>query len=235
MIQAASMTAMERQAGRFYGKYRGIVKDNNDPLGQGRLRAIVPDVLQDIPCAWALPAAPYAGPGAGQFTVPPRDAGVWIEFEAGDTSRPIWSGCWWGPREAPADEKGTPATPPTKILRSDRGLLIALNDAAQTITLSDAKGANLVTIRVSEGNVRIQSAVSVVLEAPLIQHGENAVEPAVFGNKLLAYLNDLVVKFNAHVHPGQLAAGFIPVTPSPPVPPFPAAAPSLVSGKVKVE
>jgi hypothetical protein len=52
---------------------------------------------------------------------------------------------------------------------------------------------------------------------------------------LLIYLNQLVAMFNAHVHPGELAAGFIPVTPAPPVPPFPPATPSLISTKVVVE
>jgi hypothetical protein len=37
--------------------------------------------------------------------------------------------------------------------------------------------------------------------------------------------------FNVHLHPGELAAGMIPVTPAPPVPPFPPAQPSLLSVK----
>ena len=41
-----------------------------------------------------------------------------------------------------------------------------------------------------------------------------------FGDQLLQYLNQLVTLFNTHVHPGELAAGFIPVTPAPPVAPF---------------
>jgi hypothetical protein len=39
--------------------------------------------------------------------------------------------------------------------------------------------------------------------------------------------------FNTHLHPGELAAGVLPVTPAPPVPPFPPATPSLLSMKVK--
>jgi hypothetical protein len=52
---------------------------------------------------------------------------------------------------------------------------------------------------------------------------------------LLAYLNQLVAMFNTHIHPGELAAGFIPVTPMPPVPPFPPATPNLLSFKVFLE
>jgi hypothetical protein len=226
---------MERTLDRFYGKYRGTVAVNIDPLGQGRLKAFVPAVLGETMSGFALPAAPYAGTGAGFFTVPPIGAGVWIEFEAGEPSRPIWSGCWWGSAEAPSDEKGVPATQTTKILRTEFGLIVSLDDLAQTVTLSDAAGVNLITIQVLQGTIQMKSAVRVVLEAPLIQHGQGAAHPAVFGDQLLAYLNQLVAMFNSHVHPGELAAGFIPVTPAPPVPFFPPATPSLISTKVLVE
>jgi len=52
---------VERQTDRFYGKYRGLVAINVDPLGQGRLKAIVPEVLGVIPSSWAFPSTPYAG------------------------------------------------------------------------------------------------------------------------------------------------------------------------------
>ena len=133
------------------------------------------------------------------------------------------------------DEKSTPSQPTRKILRSDFGLIVSLDDNAQTITLSDSLGINLMTVKVSEGTIEIRSAVQIVLEAPLIKHGQNATHPAVFGDQLLTYLNQLVSMFNAHMHPGELAAGFIPVTPAPPVPPFPPATPSLISTKNLVE
>jgi hypothetical protein len=226
---------LERHTDRFFGKYRGLVVMNVDPMQIGRLKAMVPEVLGEIPSSWALPAAPYAGTGAGLFTIPPIGAGVWIEFEAGDVSRPIWTGAWWATGEVPMDEKGAPAQTTTKILRSDFGLIVSLDDLAQTISISDALGLNLMTVKVLEGTVLVKSAVRVVLEAPLIQHGQGAAHPAVFGDQLLAYLNQLVAMFNSHVHPGELAGGFIPVTPAPPVPPFPPATPALISVKNLVE
>ena len=33
--------------------------------------------------------------------MPEVQVGVWIEFEAGDASRPIWTGCWWASGEMP--------------------------------------------------------------------------------------------------------------------------------------
>jgi len=226
---------LEHTTSRYYGKYRGTVTDNNDPLRLGRIQASVPGVVGDVSTGWALPCAPYAGTNAGFFTVPPVGTGVWIEFEAGDVSRPIWTGTWWGTGEPPLNEQGSPPQTTTKIWRSEQGLMLVLDDAAQTITLSDSAGLNLLTIKVLEGTIEVKSAAKVVLEAPLIQHGQSAQHPAVFGDQLLTYLNQLVTMFNAHVHPGEMAAGILPVTPAPPVPPFPAATPSLISTKNLVE
>src|SRR5712692_7043214 len=234
-MDGTTLDATDRRTDRFYGKYRGLVTINVDPLSLGRLKAMVPEVLGEVPSSWALPCAPYAGTGSGLFAIPPIGAGVWIEFEAGDVSRPIWSGAWWATGEVPMDEKGVPVKFNTKILRTDFGLILALDDLGQTITISDAVGLNLMTIKVLEGTIQIKSAVRVVLEAPLIQHGQGAAHPAVFGDQLLTYLNQLVAMFNAHVHPGELAGGFLPVTPAPPVPPFPPATPSLISVKNLVE
>jgi type VI secretion system (T6SS) baseplate-like injector VgrG len=216
---------------RFFGKYRGLVLNNQDPLQTGRLQATVPEVLGETPSGWATPCAPYGGTACGFFAIPPVGAGVWIEFEAGDVSRPIWTGTWWAQGEVPTDQTGAPTPTTKKILRSDFGLILSLDDAQQTITLSDAAGLNLMTIKVVQGTIEIRSLAKVELEAPLIHHGTAAPHPAVFGDQLLTYLSQLVTMFNAHVHPGELAAGILPVTPAPPVPPMPPPTPALLSIK----
>jgi hypothetical protein len=233
LFARASEEAAAPIAGQHYGKYRGVVKDNADPLNMGRLRARVPEVLGDVETGWALPAAPYSGDGSGTFTVPAPDAGVWIEFEAGDVSRPIWSGCWWTSGSLPTDQTGAAATPDLKIVRSEEGLLIALNDGDSTIAVSDGNGNNLLRIETRAGKVTVKAATKVVVEAPQIELVEGAVHPLVFGDSLLTYLNQLVTLFNTHLHPGELAAGFIPVTPAPPVAQFPPATPDLLSQRVK--
>ena len=80
----------------YYGKYRGTVVNNIDPLQIGRIQAMVPDVSGLIPSSWAMPCVPVAGLNMGVFTVPPVGAGVWIEFERGDPDYPIWVGGYWG-------------------------------------------------------------------------------------------------------------------------------------------
>lgn len=221
---------------RIIGKYRGTVINSTDPRNQGRLQAFVPEVLGEVPTGWATPCVPYAGIGAGFFSMPLPGAGVWIEFEAGDVSRPIWTGCYWAAGELPMKPPGAPSMFTTKIWRSDLGLTVVMDDAAQTITLTDALGANQVVISVATGTVNIKGLARVVLEAPLIQEGsQTSAHPAVLGDQLLTYLAQLVALFNTHLHPGELAAGVLPVTPAPPVMQMPPPSPSLLSLKVMLE
>jgi uncharacterized protein involved in type VI secretion and phage assembly len=231
-IEQLVVELTESVRSRYYGKYRGIVKDNEDKEQLGRIRALVPEVLGEVISGWALPCTPYAGDGSGQFTVPPKDAGVWIEFEAGDISRPIWSGGWWGSNGLPKNNKGAAASPPLKIIRSEKGLMVTMDDKGQEITVSDKNGKNLVEIKVQQGKITVKGAIKAIVEAPQIQLVENATHPVVFGDQLLQYLNQLVSFFNSHMHPGETVVG-IPVTPAPPVPIFPPATPALISSRVK--
>jgi uncharacterized protein involved in type VI secretion and phage assembly len=223
----------EQARSRFYGKYRGIVTDVDDPESLGRIRAQVPEVLGDVVSPWALPCAPYAGDGVGSYTIPPVGAGVWIEFEAGDPSRPIWTGCWWGDDQLPQNEQGTSATPSLKIIRSEQGLMVTLDDSGQVIAVSDQDGQNILKIEVRQGLITIKGATKAVVEAPQIELVENATHPVVFGDDLLQYLNQIVMLYQTHLHPGELALGVFPVTPAPPVPPFPPPSPTMLSMRVK--
>jgi hypothetical protein len=121
---------------KFYGKYRGVVTDNRDPLFLGRVRAKVQDVLGANESGWATPCVPYAGKGVGLFLIPPTDTSVWIEFEHGDPDYPIWTGCFWAQGELPA----TPALAEKKVLKTDNC----------TLTLDDTPGIGGITIETKD-------------------------------------------------------------------------------------
>jgi hypothetical protein len=106
-------------AGEFFGKYRGTAIDRRDPLRLGRLEVEVPEVLGDARL-WAMPCVPFAGRGVGLIAPPPVGANVWVEFEAGDPARPIWTGCFWGPGELPAQ-----APPGAAVMRVGEVTLVA--------------------------------------------------------------------------------------------------------------
>ena len=218
---------LEWTRNRFFGKYRGLVSDNNDPTNRGRVKVQVPAVLNELE-VWAMPCLPYTGNNVGLYTIPEPGAGVWVEFEGGAPSYPIWTGGFWADDELPENEQGNDATPSRRMLRTQSGLMITFDDDAEKLTLSDQNGNNIMTFEVRQGKIRMQATTKVVVEAPQIELVENATHPLVFGDDLLQYLNQLVQIFNTHMHPGAF-----PVTPAPPVAPMPPATPTLLSIKVK--
>lgn len=168
---------------RFYGKYRGVVTNNVDPLQRGRLLVQVPDVLGPAPSSWAEPCVPLAGPTGppmGVYLVPAVGAGVWVEFEAGDPDYPIWADCRWGasgdiPSLALA---GNPATPNIVIqtagqhslmlsdmpgptgglqLKTASGAMISISDTG--ITITNGQGATITltgpTVDINQGALTV--------------------------------------------------------------------------------
>lgn len=127
----------------FWGKYRGIVTDNMDPLMTGRVRARVPDVLGDAESGWAMPCAPFGGSQTGFFAVPKVGAGVWIEFEHGDPDYPVWAGCWWG---SAADMPPTLLVPPPPSKK-----VMIRTEGGHSILLDDTPGIGGITLETSTG------------------------------------------------------------------------------------
>jgi uncharacterized protein involved in type VI secretion and phage assembly len=127
---------LEWVRGRYFGKYRGTVTSNSDPASRGRLKVKVPAVLEDLE-VWAQPCVPYAGKDVGFLALPPEKAGVWVEFEAGDPSFPIWAGCFWADNEAPEQ-----ANPDIKawITQSNR---IRLDDKQNEALVKNGNGVSV--------------------------------------------------------------------------------------------
>jgi hypothetical protein len=112
----------------LYGKYRGTVINNVDPMQIGRIQAMVPDVAGFVPSTWAMPCVPVAGINNGLFTVPMIGSGVWIEFERGDPDYPIWVGGYWGiAAEVPVLARMVPPAVPGITLQTPlkNGLVIS--------------------------------------------------------------------------------------------------------------
>ncbi|HEX6288346.1 MAG TPA: phage baseplate assembly protein V [Herpetosiphonaceae bacterium] len=135
----------------FYGKYRGVVTDNQDPLMIGRIRARVPDVMGDLESGWAMPCLPFAGSGMGFFALPKVGAGVWIEFEHGDPDYPIWSGCWWG----------SVAEAPPILLAPPYKKVLLKTEGGHSIILDDTPGIGGITLETSSGQKIVLSALGV--------------------------------------------------------------------------
>jgi uncharacterized protein involved in type VI secretion and phage assembly len=158
---------------KFIGKYRAIVKDNQDPEKRGRLILEVSDVLGgEERTGWALPSFPYAGDGVGLLLVPPVDSSVWAEFEHGDPDYPIWTGCFFPEEEVPQ----APAIPDKKLLKTESG----------SITIDDTPGSGGITIETTAGmKILITSSgieinngqgASIKLSGPKVSINDSALE-----------------------------------------------------------
>jgi uncharacterized protein involved in type VI secretion and phage assembly len=146
MNDALLTDLLERVKHRFYGKYRGTVTDVE--AATMRIKATVPAVLGEITSGWCEACVPYAGPSVGFVMLPEVGSGVWIEFEGGDVSYPIWVGGYWRSGEVPSDASAT-----AKAVFAQSGIL-KLDDDAATVSLEDAHGDSLT---LTEGVATIKS------------------------------------------------------------------------------
>jgi uncharacterized protein involved in type VI secretion and phage assembly len=161
---------------RYLGKYRGTVVDNVDPMRMGRIQARVPDVLGDATSTWAMPCLPLAGPKMGHYVVPPVGAGVWMEFEQGDVSYPIWVGCWYGSAdELPSDALTGPPNDSNIVLQTQAQHVIVLSDLPGDggITLRTATGAAIV---INDSGITISNGqgASISLSGPTVTINQGA-------------------------------------------------------------
>lgn len=81
---------------------RGTVVLNNDPMGIGRIKVRVYSVhgtrneIPDDQLDWAYPKFWNASYNSGTFIVPEVGNTVWVEFENGNPSQPVYSGGCYG-------------------------------------------------------------------------------------------------------------------------------------------
>lgn len=125
---------------KYCGLYRGTVFDNADPLRMGRIQVIVPDVSNTIPTSWAMPCVSVAGQQMGIFVLPPKGAGVWVQFEQGDPDFPVWIGGFWG----------SAAELPPEAYKGSSSIVLQ-TAGGNSIVISDQDGKGRVELKCKSG------------------------------------------------------------------------------------
>jgi Type VI secretion system/phage-baseplate injector OB domain len=151
------------QSGPYWGKYRGQIAGNIDPLSLGRIQVTCPAVLGSGRSSWAMPSTPFAGAGVGLFLIPPVGTDIWVEFEGGDPDHPIWAGCFWS---RSSDVPAQPAIAETKVLKTD-GL---------TLTINDLPGGGGVTLQVAPPVVSTPLTISLTSSGIELTNGAASVK-----------------------------------------------------------
>lgn len=157
------------RAGRYYGKYAGIVVDNagrDSGEHRGEVTVQVPGILEETPDGLGnqplqLVAAPALPPGF--FFVPDPAATVWVEFVDGDIANAVWSGAWYAQDGAPKDVDGAAPTLDHRIIRSRSGQVILFDDSdgAERLVVKDEK--NMSTITLDKNGITIVAKAGIAI------------------------------------------------------------------------
>lgn len=165
--QFAHDRASDQGSSRLFGVVIGIVTNNSDPEGMGRVKVRFPWLNDGNESFWARLAAPMAGNGRGVCFLPELEDEVLVIFDRGDVGVPYVIGALWNGKDRPpvanADGKNN-----LRVIQSRSGHVIKLNDedGKETVEIIDASGRNSVVIDTANDIITVTSGKDIVLAAP---------------------------------------------------------------------
>lgn len=171
----------------------GIVTNNQDPDGMGRVKLQFPWLDENTESNWARIATPMAGGDRGMVFIPEVNDEVLVAFEQGDMNRPYVLGSLWNGEDSPPETNSDGRNNIRKI-RSRSGHEIIFNDndasrqekleihtnAGHTISLNDSSGQEKIEIKDKTGNnsikfdsvqnsIDIQSSMKLSIKSNMIE------------------------------------------------------------------
>lgn len=155
----------DEQRGRFLGVTVGIVTNNKDEKGLGRVKVKLPLLSEQDESCWARVLTPMAGKERGMYFLPEVDDEVLVAFDCGDIASPyILGGLWNGqdkPPELNSDGKNN-----RRVIKSRSGLQIILDDTenAEKITICDSK-KNQIVIDSKNNAISIEVGKDITIKA----------------------------------------------------------------------
>ncbi len=134
------------QEERFWPAMIGIVTNNDDPDGQGRVRVRLPWLGDEAEAQWARVVSPGAGPDRGLLLMPEVNDEVLVCFEQGDISRPMIVGGLWNGVDA------LPVAQPEVVINGRVNQRVLLTRAGHKVIMSDENPA-FVRLETAGGHV----------------------------------------------------------------------------------
>jgi uncharacterized protein involved in type VI secretion and phage assembly len=141
----------------------GIVTNNNDPDGLGRVKVRFPELPGNEESFWARLVSPMAGSGRGFQFLPEVNDEVLVAFEHNDVNRPFVIGCLWNGQDKPPEknDKLLNATGEVvkRLIRSRAGHLITLDDSQgdEKISIVDMADKNSFVIDCKNKSVSVKA------------------------------------------------------------------------------
>jgi uncharacterized protein involved in type VI secretion and phage assembly len=162
----AGLVAPPGQQGRFYGVTVGIVTNNQDPSGLGRVKVKLPWLSEEHESHWARLLTPMAGPERGLYCLPEVDDEVLVAFEHGQVEFPYVLGALWNGQDRPP-EKNDDGQNNRRTLKSRSGHVITLDDTKdqEQIVIRDKTGKNEIVIDSQNNALSIRVEGDLTIEA----------------------------------------------------------------------
>jgi uncharacterized protein involved in type VI secretion and phage assembly len=144
----------------------GIVTNNRDPDGMGRIKVRLPSLSDTDETNWARIAVPMAGKDRGFYFLPEVDDEVLVAFEHGNPRFPLILGALWNGQDSPpaSNEDGRNDV---RIIKSRSGHVIRLTDkeGAGKIEIIDSSGKSSLVFDTAANLVEIVSGQDITLRA----------------------------------------------------------------------
>jgi uncharacterized protein involved in type VI secretion and phage assembly len=137
-----TQTAAHRSDQFFYGLVQAIVVDNEDPLGEGRVRVTIPSLHQSMETEWCRVCQLYAGNGYGSFFVPEKNDEVLIACVYGDLNEPIVIGGLYNGKDKPASKREASPGLDQKLIRTKGKQQLLLDDSPNAKKIELKSSAN---------------------------------------------------------------------------------------------
>jgi uncharacterized protein involved in type VI secretion and phage assembly len=158
--------AQQERNGRIYGVVVGIVTNNQDPDGFGRVKVKFPWLSDLNESSWARIAAPMAGKQRGIYFLPEVEDEVLVIFEHGDVRSPYVIGGLWNGVDAPPvtndDGKNN-----VRMIQSRSGHVVKLNDedGKETIEIIDKTKKNSIVIDTAKNTITVTTDKDITFSA----------------------------------------------------------------------
>ncbi|WP_416978242.1 phage baseplate assembly protein V [Streptomyces sp. T028] len=155
-----------RADGPFQGVAIGIVTNNRDPDGLGRVKVTLPWLADDAETDWARVAVPMAGPGRGFWFLPEVGDEVLVAFEHGNPEVPYVVGALWNGKDRPPLTNGDGRND-VRAITSRSGHVIRLVDTEgdERIEVVDRSAGNSIVISTKDNRITITADADIVLSA----------------------------------------------------------------------
>jgi len=155
-----------KTSSKVNGVVIGVVTNNNDEEGLGRVKVKFPCISNDDESHWARITTPMAGKEMGICFLPEVDDEVLVVFENGDINTPYIIGSLWnGTDKPPVTNDGENNI---RVIKSRSGHTITLNDkkGEETIEIVDKTANNSIVISTKDKKISIKSDQDIELIAP---------------------------------------------------------------------